>query len=296
MQTDKQRWWCHSCYRSFSWSTGRTSYQRNFAWFRRWIVEGYTIRQLVHHSGHSRATIQRILHYWLERFPQPCLNNTQSQYLILDGTFLHRRSGMYAAMDGTTHQVVFGLYGINERPRDLLEFCLSLKRQGIEPKSATIDGNPHIFRTMQSLWPAIPIQRCLVHIQRQGLSWCRQSPKRTDAQRLRRIFLMVLDIHTHAQRQQFEKTFDRWNERYGQPLLQTTNRGWVTSDLQRARSMLMNAIPFMFSYLDDQKIPWSTNALEEYFARLKHRYWQHRGLSKRNRSNYFRWYFHLCPR
>ena len=254
------------------------------------------MRQLVHLSGHSRATIQRIVYYWLKRRPKRLPVSLKNRYVIFDGTFLHHRRGMYVAMDGCTHRLLYGAYDVNEGPRDLLTFCRTLKEHGLEPKSATIDGNPHIFHVVYALWPKLIVQRCLVHIQRQGLSWCRQHPKRTDAQQLRRILLPVLAIRSHAQRQQFERLFDRWNERYGHRLASTANRGWVTSDLQRARSMIMKALPYMFSYLDDDKISRSTNALEGYFARLKQRYRQHRGLSKKNRSNYFWWYFYLCPR
>lgn len=199
-------------------------------------------------------------------------------------------------MDGQTHEVVYGAYGINEGPGDLLKFCQTLKAHGVEPKSATIDGNPHIFHVLQLIWPSVLIQRCLVHIQRQGLSWCRQHPKRTDAKHLRDILLMVLDIRSQYERERFERAFDKWNERYGLRLTQTSNRGKVTSDLQRARSMIMKAIPFMFAFLSDPNIPRSTNALEGYFSRLKHRYRQHRGIAKRNRANFFHWYFYLCPK
>jgi len=219
-----------------------------------------------------------------------------SRYVIFDGTFLHRRRGMYVVMDGVSHRVIHGAYGINEGPRDLRLFCQALKEQGLEPKSATMDGNPYIFRTVQLLWPKIIIQRCLVHIARQGLSWCRLHPKRTEAQHLRRIFLMVLQIHSQSQRQEFQQRLDQWNNKYGLHLARIPYRGWVTSDLQRAQSMLINALPYMFSYLHDECIPRSTNALEGYFSRLKLRYRQHRGLSTRHRLNYFRWYFHLAPR
>ena len=50
--------------------------------------------------------------------------------------------------------------------------------------SATVDGNRHLLRILRQVWPTIVIQRCLVHIQRQGLSWCRQSPKRPAPARL----------------------------------------------------------------------------------------------------------------
>lgn len=98
------------------------------------MVEGYTIRQLVALSGHSRATIQRIVYYWLQRPPKQCLLSTKSRYVIFDGTFLRHRHGMYAAMDGTTHRVLYGAYDINEGPRDLLKFCRELKEHGLEPK------------------------------------------------------------------------------------------------------------------------------------------------------------------
>ncbi len=216
--------------------------------------------------------------------------------MIFDGTFLQRRKGMYVAMDGQSHKVVYGAYGINEGPRDLLKFCQTLKTHGVEPESATIDGNPHIFRVLQIVWPNVLIQRCLIHVQRQGLSWCRQHPKRTDAKRLRSVLLTVLEIHSQYERERFERAFDKWNERYGIKLSLTSNRGWVTSDLQRARSMVMKAMPFMFAFLTDPNIPRSTNALEGYFSRLKHRYRQHRGISKRSRAIFFQWYFHLCPK
>lgn len=247
-------------------------------------------------SGHSRATVQRILHYWLEHPPRPKVCFSQTQYVVFDGTFLHRRSGMYAALDGKTHHLIYGAYGVNEGPRDLLLFCQGLKQQGLNPKSATIDGNPHIFRTLLLLWPTIVVQRCLVHVQRQGLSWCRQHPKRADARQLRNIFLMVLQIRSQLQRRQFERAVHRWNDRYGSQLARFKERAWVSNDLQRARNMMMNALPFMFGFLDDSNIPRSTNALEGYFSRLKLRYRQHRGLSRRHRLNYFRWYFYLCPR
>ena len=55
-------------------------------------------------------------------------------------------------------------------------------------------------------------------------------------------------------------------------------KGKVFSDLKRARSMLVKAVPNMFHYLDDANIPKTTNALEGYYSRLKQRYRQHRGL------------------
>lgn len=293
---DKQRWFCKDCKKTFLRLNKAKSLSNKFIWFQRWIVEAYSVRQLVFLSGYSRATLQRIIKYFLEHPPIHQIVNSKGCYLIFDGTFLHKRKGMYAAMDYLTRKILHAEYGTKEGPRDLMRFCMYLKQQGVEPKSITIDGNLHIFRAIKLIWTENIIQRCLVHIQRQGLSWCRQNPKRKDAKRLRQIFLKVCNINTHIQKQELITEFRKWDEAYGQKIIQIKNRGWVASDLQRARSMLNKAIPYMFKYLDDNKIPNTTNAIEGYFSRLKQRYRQHKGLSKTHRDNYFKWYFYLCPK
>lgn len=220
----------------------------------------------------------------------------KTRYLILDGTFLERRRGVFAVMDAERSRVVHNAHNVTEGPADMQRICAALVERAMQPKTATVDGNPHLIKTLRLVWPEIIIQRCLVHIQRQGLSWCRRFPKRTDAKRLRELFLQVTAIHTDIDRQHFVAQAEAWEQTHGCLIAHCPEHGWVFSDLKRARSMLMAALPDMFHYLNDHRIPISTNALEGYFARLKQRYRQHRGLAVKHREAYFAWYFHLCPR
>ena len=105
-----------------------------------------------------------------------------------------------------------------------------------------------------------------------------------------------MEIHTNIEREYFLAQVHAWERRYGSQIAHSSERGWVYSDLKRARSMLLTALPNMFHYIDDPRIPTSTNALEGYFARLKQRYRQHRGLAVHHRHAYLAWYFHLCPK
>jgi len=197
-------------------------------------------------------------------------------------------------MDADRHNIVYGSYNISEGPRDLRTLFRSLVQRGLSLKCATIDGNPPMSLALQNQWPAIVLQRCLIHIQRQGLRWCRRNPKRTDAQHLRDLFLEVTNIHTATQRDLFLDKLKAWEQHYGFRIAVTPEHGYVFSDLKRARSMLLAALPNMFHYLSDPSIKRSTNALEGYFARLKQRYREHRGLARHKRDSYFRWYFSLC--
>lgn len=172
-------------------------------------------------------------------------------------------------------------------------FYSELKQDGLEPKVATVDGNPQQIKYLQKVWPSIKIQRCIVHVQRQGLSWCLRNPKRTEAKYLRELFLILPTVKTKQQSQDFIKGVYAWENKFAIKVVTSPNRGWVFSDLLRARSMLLKALPDLFHYLDDPKITRSTNAIEGYFSRLKEHYRLHRGLSKNNRYNYFKWYFFL---
>jgi transposase-like protein len=197
-------------------------------------------------------------------------------------------------MDAERHKLLSGVFNVSERPQDLQTVFGSLAERGLSLKYATIDGNPPLSLALQKQWPGIVLQRCLVHIQRQGLSWCRRQPKRADARHLRELFLETTAIETSADRSRFLERVRTWEQKYGSRIATTPEHGYVFSDLKRARSMLLTALPNMFQYLFHPSIARSTNPLEGYFARLKQRYRQHRGLAQRRRYAYFLWYIALC--
>jgi len=200
-------------------------------------------------------------------------------------------------MDSQHNTIISGKYEISESSKkDLYSFFDPLKHNNLFPLSVTVDGNHHVIRFLKTLWSNVIIQRCIVHIQRQGLMWCRQNPKRLDAKKLREIFLQISKINTHEHRDIFLSEFNAWEKRYGSKLQLIPEKGWVLSDLKRARSMLQKAIPNMFHYLNDHHIPKSTNSIEGYFSRLKNHYRNHRGLAPHKRDNYFKWYFFLKSR
>ncbi len=217
--------------------------------------------------------------------------------MIFDGTFLHRPISIVALMDGETNTIVSGKYDVRENSdTQLYAFLAPLKERGLNPVSCTTDGNPQAMRVIRSLWPGIAIQRCLVHIQRQGLRWCRTYPKTTYGRKLRDIFKEVTYIYNYKDHDRFLEKLDLWEEKYGRRIAKKPEKGRVFSDIKRARSMLKKALPDMFFYLDNPDIPSSTNGLEGYFSRLKRHYRQHRGLKPEKRHNYFEWYFKLRPR
>lgn len=291
----KQRYQCLRCKRTYLWKQIKQIEHRRYCWFNQWILEGLTVKQIARLNKVSTSTVNRVIQYWLRKEPPKAKELEEVKYIILDGTYINHRTGLYVVMDGKGHKVIYGEYGISETGKDLKTFYNQLQQKGLNPLSATIDGSVQQLKHLKEAWESLIIQRCLVHIQRQGLSWLRQKPKRTDAIKLRDLLLQVLYIKTKEQAENFKRGFKLWEDRFGLEISRSMNRGKVFSDLLRTRSMINNALPNMFSYLDDPEISKTTNALEGYFGRLKQKYRVHRGLSPSKRKNYFKWYFYLKP-
>lgn len=257
------------------------------------MIEGYNIRQISSLKGSSKSTVRRTIDYWLKRPPEIKKDYSTVEHIICDGTLLKRNIGIYAVMNACNNQILKGAYGVKEGVKDLLPFYIHLADSGLSPISATVDGNPQQLKYLRKVWPSIIIQRCIVHVQRQGLSWCRKMPKRTEAKHLRELFVGICDIWSTKEAERFIMDFKKWENQYGSMIQHSTNRGKVFSDIIRARSMLTKALPDLFHYLNNPNISRSTNTVEGYFSRLKEHYRLHRGLSPSKRNNYFNWYFYF---
>lgn len=271
---------------------------REFIWFKKWIVEGYSVRQLCQQSNHSRAKLYSIIDHWLSHSSEIDQRAVRDcKHAMFDGTFLHRPNSIVVLMDAQQNTLLDGKFGIRENSEFQLRFFFQpIKNIGFNPKSFTLDGNPNVIRVLRNMWPETVIQRCLVHIQRQGLMWCRRFPKRTDAKHLRQLFRRVTYIKTFKERDKFLSDVKTWEQKYGCRLILKPERGKVFSDIKRARSMLLKALPDMFHYLDIPGVPKTTNGLEGYFSRLKQNYRSHRGLKPEKRGCYFKWFFVLKPK
>lgn len=266
-------------------------------WFERWVCEGYSLRQLAKISRYSTSTLRRIIDYWLARPPLAPRDLRRFKHLVIDGTYIQaRRLSVVGIADTQRRCLVVGFYEIKEGERRMLTLCEQLRHAGLSPISVTIDGLKPVQAMIEAVWPRAIIQRCVVHIQRQGLAWCRRDPHTAAVKHLRRLFLQLPQITSRSQHRRFLAAWREWEDRFGRPIAERPSRGKVFSDVKRARSLLYHAMPHMFHYLTRPTIARSTNWIEGYFSRLKPRYRQHRGLAAKHRAAYFAWYFHLCTK
>ena len=93
--------------------------------------------------------------------------------------------------------------------------------------------------------------------------------------------------------------FKNWHDRHKEYLNERTynpdtERYWHTHKmLRRSYTTIKRALPNMFHYLSNAKIPRTTNGIEGYFSHLKNHLDIHRGLTVKHRINFIKWYIYF---
>lgn len=92
---------------------------------------------------------------------------------------------------------------------------IKLKQRGLSPTSITLDGHRMVIRALLEVWSTVTIQRCLFHIQRQGLMWLRYRPKTLAGQKLKDLLKTLTSIRSENDKNHFIAAYRSWNLTYG---------------------------------------------------------------------------------
>lgn len=266
----------------------------------RWITTKRTLRELSRESGRSIGTLRHLFYTYLEHPPYPQPVSNQKSILIIDGTWFGHEHCLIVYYDTIMHRVQYWRYTLRENAPEITQDLETLRGGGVIVQGATTDGSKGPLLALNTAYPAIPKQRCLVHLQRLSLAWLTLRPKTQAGRELRALALVLNRIKTKRQRNQWIRAFTCWNERYAHFLRERTvgpdgKWWWYTHKmLRKVRRYFLNALPSMFLYLNHPRLPKDTNMLEGgIFSPLKEIYRSHRGISEEKRSNFLAWYLYL---
>jgi len=193
-------------------------------------------------------------------------------------------------MNATDQKIISYTHAAREGATSVFSWLLDLKAQGLCPAYIAMDGERSVMSTMRTIWPETKIQRCLYHIQREGMRWLRTYPKTDAGRALRRLLQTLCGIHSFKERDRFIQRYNTWSHNYKDFVASLPKTNIAFKDLKKTVVLINNALPDMFHYLNQPSIPRTTNTLESYYSRLKSDYRRHRGLTKENRINYLNWY------
>lgn len=295
----KQRYRCAECYHNFIVSNKAVSEHNRFVWFRKWVMERQVYKTLVRDSGMSQSVIQRLFGTYLKSPPENAVKSKSHVHLLIDGTYFSNGLCLILYYDKDLQYVQLYRNTNQEKYKEIQEDLTNLKKLGVEVYSVTCDGHRATLKSVAKVYPNAVVQRCVVHVKRQSLSWLGKCPKLEQAKELMRIIRPLTRLDTMEEVSCWLAYFYKWYQRHEafinrQSINEETGRMWYThKNLRSSCSHLIHAIPHLFSYINDSEIPRTTNELEGYFTHLKEKLTLHKGLRFEKRKNFIKWYLHF---
>ena len=245
-------------------------------------------------SNKSIDTLRRLFKIFLDNPPIPKIKPNNNCYLIIDGTY----TSDFCILNYLDNDLKYlQYYNIvkRENSREYTTDLKLLKQSGLNIVSITSDGQKGLIKAINIVFPNIIHQRCIIHIQRMSLIYLTRFPKTEAGISLRHWVKKLHEIDSYERQNFWIMQFEKWLKKYDLFLKEKSEslsgRKWYTHrSLRRTRSLIKNALPNMFHYLDNPEIPKSTNGLECRFSYLKNNLAIHRGLTNQNRRNFILWY------
>lgn len=272
--------------------------QNRFIWFEKWILERQTYATLSRDSSLSRATLQRLFYTFLDQSPQVKIIRRNSVHLRMDATYFKQFCVVCYQDDEDGYTQLIRITD-GEHFSEIKEDLDNLIKLEVQIESITTDGHKSALKAIKKSLPNVTVQRCLVHIQRMCLLWLTRFPKHPAGVELRALVLMLLKIQSANDRLYWTGELTLWYNRHKEYLAEkvyneNTGRYWYKHKLlRRSYFTIKRALPNMFHFLNNPKIPATTNGIEGYFGHLKNHLDLHRGLSIKHRINFIKWYIFL---
>jgi len=260
-------------------------------WFRLWVDDNYTVKQLMRDSGYSQSKLRRILLRKLATAVPARTNLAQFTHIIFDGKYLFgRKFCLLVILDAITNQPIAGTVVKAENRKHTIPWLQLLKDQGLNPIAVTTDGKQTAIRAFGELWPAVITQRCLFHIKLQVEAWVREKPRYESARALLPLTGAICSVASTAQADIFKQRFNILYKNYKCELESFDSTHPVQGDTIRAYSMVRNALDHCFHYLDDSQISKTTSSLEGYFKQIQRiRGFGHNGLTQEHLFHFIEW-------
>ncbi|OGF79539.1 hypothetical protein A2926_01140 [Candidatus Giovannonibacteria bacterium RIFCSPLOWO2_01_FULL_44_40] len=209
---------------------------------------------------------------------------------MLDGTTISKQTALIVAYDTISNQPLAWSFVSRERFASWHPLLIRISSH-YQPRAIVSDGQKGLLKASKSVFPDTLHQRCIAHIIRLSLAWLTRNPQTFAGQELRVLVRALARTKTFSDAHRWRDSFAIWNTQHESFLKEKsvnplTGRRWYTHRKLRAvRSLILRALPNMFLFVADPRIPNTTNVVEgginAPLAELLHR---HRGITEQQKK------------
>jgi hypothetical protein len=282
--TGKPRWFCKFC------SKSRVQKRPDSITFWRkqlfvdWLIGTQPLGNIADNKSCTRETLSRRFSQFWNNLPIPVIPKTLFHtYLVVDAIYLAGHSEC-VLIGRTGNGYVFWLFARQETSVAWAEFFRKLP----VPVAVVCDAQSGLLSAVKTVWPNVPLQRCLAHLQRLAISKLTRRPKTAAGQELLKLAYAAHGVKTLGDKEKWISDFDSWKARSERFLKERTNgthpngknSWWYTHRRIRAlKYTLEQSLHCLFAHIDHPGVPSTTNLVEGGInSRLKELLHRHRGM------------------
>lgn len=291
-----QRYKCRDCGSSFVKHKEGVRQSNRIVWFRKWILGKQTIEDIAQESGYSSRQLHRWFDDYLDTWPSWTINTSTPIYLLIDGTYYSDDHCLIIYRAENLKRTIFYRFATHEDDDEIASDLLNIRDLGYDVIGITTDGGDNIIRAVQYVFPHVPRQRCVIHVQRECLASITQRPRSPEARLFRTLVQQLSIVYTNNDKLWWLSQYARWTEDYLEYVFQkgivsySKQEYYVHNDLRKAYIHLKRALPNLFTYIEHPGVPKTTNALEAFFGHVKDQIRLHRGLAESRIDNFIKWF------
>jgi Transposase, Mutator family len=159
-------------------------------------------------------------------------------------------------------------------------------RRFAPPAALVADGEKGLTRFVKRCWPGTKFQRCHFHLVKLVIQYLSRNPKEEPGRRILELAYRLKTVKTHGQKATWLTLWKIWEKQYAWYFKQKTPSGeYQYRKVRSVRTIMRNAVPDLFAYLDVAGCPNTTNDVEGWInATIAERVARHRGMRPREKE------------
>lgn len=262
-----QRWRCSACNAVRIRKRPDTAVRNRQLLKERWLAGHETLSGIGKRLGRHRTMLARQFRTLPDRARRIPLRQVAGVVLVVDGIRLAEGCDALIAHDALSGQPLAWSFSVRERYASW-HALLSHIRNAHEVLGIVSDGQKGLKKAIRELIPEVPHQRCIAHVTRLSRAWLTRHPRSIAGAELLALIRCLGCARTVPEADAWADAFLQWQARHLEFLREKslnpeTGRAWYTHRRLRAmRSLVKNALPDLFRFIDDARLPNTTNHVE----------------------------------
>jgi len=209
--------------------------------------------------GVTRRTLSNEFKSFFEKNPDNMApQGFQAKMLIVDAKFIHGRQ-LCALIAVTEEDKIFWQFAESECYRTWYDCLIRF----VPPKVVVADGQKGMAHFVKRYWPNTALQRCHFHMVSLVIHYLSRNPKEEAGRQILDLMYQLKKVKTCEERNRWKMFHRIWEKRWEKVFAEKNESGgYAHRKLRSVRLILWRALPDLFTYLDYQGCPNTTNLVE----------------------------------